>query len=30
MDCNIFLQGQIQAQQHAQSTGHMNFGEVNQ
>lgn len=28
MDCNIFLKGQIEAQAHAKSTGHMNFREV--
>ncbi|XP_022909210.1 ubiquitin thioesterase Otu1 isoform X2 [Onthophagus taurus] len=26
--CNIFLNGQVEAQSHAQSTGHTNFGEV--
>lgn len=26
--CNIFLSGQVQAQQHAKNTGHANFGEV--
>ncbi|GJQ84594.1 hypothetical protein Trydic_g10206 [Trypoxylus dichotomus] len=26
--CNIFLSGQVQAQQHAQSTGHAQFGEI--
>lgn len=26
--CNVHMKGQVQAQQHAQSTGHMNFGEV--
>lgn len=26
--CNIMLKGQIEAQTHAQKTGHMNFGEV--
>ncbi|CAH0559106.1 unnamed protein product [Brassicogethes aeneus] len=28
MICNVMLKGQLQAQQHASSTGHMNFGEV--
>lgn len=28
MECNIMLNGQIAAQQHAKETGHMNFGEV--
>ncbi|CAG9838482.1 unnamed protein product [Diabrotica balteata] len=28
MICNIMLTGQVAAQQHAQSTGHANFGEV--
>lgn len=28
MVCNVFMNGQVQAQQHAQSTGHQNFGEV--
>lgn len=28
MICNILMNGQVQAQQHAQSTGHTNFGEV--
>lgn len=26
--CNIVMNGQVQAQQHAQSTGHAKFGEV--
>lgn len=26
--CDLFLKGQIEAQQHAKSTGHTNFGEV--
>lgn len=26
--CNQFLTGQVEAQQHAKSTGHTNFGEV--
>lgn len=26
--CDILLKGQVQAQQHAKSTGHTNFGEV--
>ncbi|KAJ8948379.1 hypothetical protein NQ314_008418, partial [Rhamnusium bicolor] len=28
MICNIMLKGQIAAQQHAQTTGHANFGEI--
>ncbi|KAL1510041.1 hypothetical protein ABEB36_004697 [Hypothenemus hampei] len=28
MDCNIMLKGQIEARDHAMSTGHMNFGEI--
>ncbi|KAJ3641300.1 hypothetical protein Zmor_027812 [Zophobas morio] len=28
MNCNIYLNGQLQAREHAQTTGHMNFGEV--
>ncbi|XP_018568960.1 ubiquitin thioesterase OTU1 isoform X2 [Anoplophora glabripennis] len=28
MICNILLKGQVAAQQHAQTTGHANFGEV--
>ncbi|XP_018322484.1 ubiquitin thioesterase OTU1 [Agrilus planipennis] len=28
LECNVFISGQAQAQQHAQSTGHTNFGEV--
>ncbi|RZB73462.1 OTU and/or ubiquitin domain containing protein [Asbolus verrucosus] len=28
MVCNVYLNGQLQAREHAQSTGHMNFGEV--
>jgi len=28
MICNIMISGQVQAQQHAQSTGHANFGEI--
>jgi ubiquitin thioesterase OTU1 len=26
--CQELLKGQIQAQEHAKSTGHMNFGEI--
>lgn len=26
--CGVHLTGQVQAQQHAKSTGHANFGEV--
>lgn len=26
--CDVLLTGQVQAQQHAKSTGHTNFGEV--
>lgn len=26
--CNIQMSGQVQAQQHAQTTGHMSFGEI--
>lgn len=28
IDCNAHLQGQVQAQQHAKTTGHTNFGEI--
>lgn len=28
MVCNILLKGQVEAQSHAKSTGHANFGEV--
>lgn len=28
MQCNTLLTGQTQAQQHAKTTGHTNFGEV--
>lgn len=28
MVCSVLMNGQVQAQQHAQSTGHMQFGEV--
>jgi ubiquitin thioesterase OTU1 len=28
LQCQELLSGQIQAQQHAKSTGHMNFGEI--
>lgn len=28
IDCDCFLKGQTEAQQHAQKTGHINFGEV--
>ncbi|XP_044262431.1 ubiquitin thioesterase OTU1 [Tribolium madens] len=28
MNCNVFLNGQLQAREHAQTTGHTNFGEV--
>lgn len=28
MQCDTLLNGQVQAQQHAKSTGHTNFGEV--
>lgn len=28
MVCNILISGQVQAQQHAQSTGHASFGEI--
>lgn len=28
IQCDVFLTGQVEAQQHAQSTGHTNFGEV--
>jgi ubiquitin thioesterase OTU1 len=28
MNCDMHLSGQLQAREHAQSTGHMNFGEV--
>lgn len=28
LQCQVLLRGQIQAQEHAKSTGHMNFGEV--
>jgi len=28
IECNTYLQGQVQAQQHAKSTGHTSFGEV--
>lgn len=28
MTCNIFLTGHLQANEHAQKTGHANFGEV--
>nr|CAD7458842.1 unnamed protein product [Timema tahoe] len=28
MVCSVFLTGQIQAQQHAKESGHMNFGEI--
>ncbi|XP_052893581.1 ubiquitin thioesterase OTU1 [Anopheles moucheti] len=28
IDCDCFLKGQVEAQQHAQKTGHINFGEV--
>lgn len=27
-DCKMKLNGQLEAQQHAKDTGHMNFGEV--
>lgn len=26
--CNVMMSGQVQAQQHAQNTGHTKFGEV--
>ncbi|SPP87170.1 ubiquitin thioesterase OTU1 [Drosophila guanche] len=28
MDCDVMLVGQVQAQEHAKSTGHTNFGEI--
>lgn len=28
LECRTHLKGQIEAQQHAKSTGHTNFGEV--
>lgn len=28
IQCDILLNGQIEAQEHAKSTGHTNFGEV--
>jgi ubiquitin thioesterase OTU1 len=28
LQCHELLEGQIQAQEHAKSTGHMNFGET--
>lgn len=28
IECDVLLTGQTQAQQHAKSTGHTNFGEV--
>lgn len=28
IQCNVHLTGQVEAQQHAKSTGHANFGEV--
>ena len=27
-DCDMFLKGQVEAQNHAKTTGHFNFGEV--
>lgn len=26
--CNVMLKGQVEAQSHAKTSGHMNFGEV--
>lgn len=28
IDCDCLLKGQVEAQQHAKRTGHVNFGEV--